>query len=58
MVLSRIDSILVMFEDTISSLDKGKILLYQKVARGEEKAPIEGQEVFSYLKDAVLNMSK
>ena len=53
-VLSRIDNMLVMFEDTISSLDKGKILLYQKVARGEEKAAIEGKEVFRFLKDMVL----
>ena len=57
-VLSRIDNLLVMFEDPISSLDKGKIKFFQKMAQGEEKAAIEGKEVFRYLKDAVLNKSK
>ncbi|MEE4266099.1 MAG: hypothetical protein V2I56_25660 [Desulfobacteraceae bacterium] len=54
-VLSLIDNSLVMFEDTISSLDQDKIALFQKVAQGEEKAPVEGKEVFRYLKEAVLN---
>jgi hypothetical protein len=47
-----------MFEDTISSFDKGKIEFFQKVAHGEEKASVEGQDVFRYLKDAVLNRRK
>jgi hypothetical protein len=53
-VLSLIDNSLVMFEDTISSLDKGRITFFQKVAQGKEKAPIEGQDVFRYLKETVL----
>ena len=53
-VLSRIDNSLVMFEDTISSFDKGKIEFFQKVAQGEEKASIEGKAVFQYLKETVL----
>jgi hypothetical protein len=57
-VLSRIDNSLVMFEDKISSFNKGKIAHFQKVAQGEEKAPIDGQDVFRYLKDAVVNKTK
>jgi hypothetical protein len=57
-ILSRIDNSLVMFEDNISSLDKPKIVHFQKVAQGEAKATIEGAEVFQYLAGAVLNKSK
>jgi hypothetical protein len=57
-VLSRIDNLLVMVEDTISSLDKSKIKFFQKIARGEEKASIEGIEVFHRLKEMVLNKSE
>jgi hypothetical protein len=53
-VLSRIDNLLVMFEDPISSLNKGNIALFQKIAQGEEKASIEGKEVFQYLTNAVV----
>jgi len=53
-VLSRLDNSLVMIEDQISSFDKGKIALFQKVARGEQKAAVEGAEVFRYLKETVL----
>jgi hypothetical protein len=54
-VLSRIDNSLVMIEDPISSFDKSKIKFFQKIAHGEEKAPVEGKEVFRYLKEAILN---
>ena len=57
-VLSRIDNSLVMMEDTISSFDKSKIKYFQQIAQGEEKATIEGNEVFRFLTDAVLKMSK
>jgi hypothetical protein len=43
-----------MIEDPISSFDKDQIELSQKIARGEEKASIEGQDVFGYLKEAIL----
>ena len=57
-VLSHIDNSLVMIEEPIGSFDKGQVALFQKIARGEEKASIEGKDVFRYLKDAVLNKSK
>ena len=53
-ILSRITNSLAMVEETISSLDKAKIEFFEQVARGEEKAPVEGKEVFRYLKDTVL----
>lgn len=57
-VLSRIDNSTVMIEDPISSFDKGGLKLFQKIAQGEEKASIEGVEVFRRLKELVLNKSK
>ena len=53
-VFSLINNSLAMFEDKISSLDKGKVQFFQQVAGGEEKAPVEGKEVFRYLKEKVL----
>ncbi len=52
-VLSHINNSLVMIEEPIGSYDKGQVALFQEVARGEEKAPIEGKEVFQYLTAAV-----
>ena len=46
-----------MVEDTISSFDKGKVALFQKVAQREEKASVESVEVFHYLKEAVLKQA-
>lgn len=57
-VFSRIDNLLVMFEDNISSSDRSKIALLHKVARGEAKAAIEGVDVFRYLQDAVLKQTQ
>jgi hypothetical protein len=53
-ILSLIDNSLGMIDDKISSLDKRKLELFQKVAQGKEKPSVEGVEVFRYLKDAVL----
>jgi hypothetical protein len=53
-ILSLIDNSLRMIKDEISSLDKAKVEFFHRVARGEEKPDIEGQEVFRYLKEAVL----
>jgi hypothetical protein len=43
-----------MFEDTISSLDKDKIKLFQEVALGKAKASVEGVDVFRFLKETIL----
>jgi len=53
-ILSRIDNSLVMFEDKISSFDKGRIAFFQRIAQGEEKSSVEGVDVFRYLQDTVL----
>jgi hypothetical protein len=53
-VFSLVNNSLVMLEEKISSFDKAKMALFQKVARGEEKPSIEGKEVFRYLKETVL----
>jgi hypothetical protein len=57
-ILSRITNTLVMVEDTISSFDKGRIAHFLKIAQGEEKASIEGAEVFQYLKVSVIKQTK
>lgn len=56
-IFSLIDNSLVMLEEEISSLDKGKIKHYQQVAQGKEKASLEGEDVFQWLKEAVLKKS-
>ena len=53
-IFSLIDNSLVMMEEEISSIDKGRIKYYQQLAQGKEKAPIEGEDVFQWLKEAVL----
>ena len=53
-IFSLIDNSLVMLEEEISSLDKGQIKYYQQVAQGKEKASLEGEDVFQWLKEAVL----
>ncbi|MGB5748522.1 MAG: hypothetical protein WBM69_16195 [Desulfobacterales bacterium] len=53
-ILSRIDNSLRMLEEEISSFDKGRIAFFQKIVQGEEKASIEGADVFRYLKETVL----
>ena len=56
-VFSLIDSSLVLLEEQISSLDKARIKYYQQAAQGKEKASIEGEDVFRWLRDAVIKKS-
>ena len=53
-IFSRIDNSLKLIEAPVSSFDKEKSNYVRQVAAGNEKADIEGQDVFQYLKDAVL----
>jgi hypothetical protein len=53
-IFSLIDNTLKLIESPISSFDKKKLDYVRQVAAGNEKADIEGQDVFRYLKDAVL----
>jgi len=54
-VLSRADNSLRIIKDQVSNMDKTKIDFFQKVAKGKEKAAVEGTEAFRYLKEAVLD---
>ena len=56
-VFSLIDNSLVMLEENISSLDKGQLKYYQQIAQGKEKASLEGEDVFRWLKEAVIHQS-
>jgi hypothetical protein len=53
-IFSLIDNSLKLIETPVSSFDKKKLDYVQQVATGNGKADIEGQDVFRYLKDAVL----
>ena len=53
-IFSRIDNSLKVIETPVSSFDKEKLNYVRQVAAGNEKADIEGQDVFRYLKDAVI----
>jgi len=53
-IFSRIDNSLKLIETPVSSFDKEKLNYVRQVAAGNEKAVIEGQDVFQYLKQAVL----
>jgi hypothetical protein len=53
-VFSLVDNSLRLISDPISSLDKSKIEYFQQIVQGNEKAPVEGSEVFRYLEKEVL----
>ena len=53
-IFSLIDNSLKLIESSVSSFDKKNIDYVRQVAAGNEKADIEGHDVFRYLKDAVL----
>jgi hypothetical protein len=53
-IYSLIHGSLKVIEDQISSFDKTKIDLIQQVAAGDQKAALEGADVFQFLKDTVL----
>jgi hypothetical protein len=53
-IFSLVNTSLRMLDDKISSFDRKKIEFFQQVAQGNEKASIDGDAVFEYLKNAVL----
>lgn len=53
-IFSLIDNSLKLIETPVSSFDKKELDYVRQVATGNEKAEIEGADVFRYLKEAVL----
>jgi len=53
-IFSRIDNSLRLLSEQISSFDKPKMEFFQKAVQGNEKAAVEGGEVFRYLEKEVL----
>jgi len=53
-IFSLIDNSLKLIEAPVGSFDKEKLEAVRQVAAGNEKADIEGQDVFRFLKDAVI----
>ncbi len=55
-IFSRIDNSLKLIEAPISSFDKEKLDYVKQVAAGNEKADVEGRDIFRYLKDEVFKI--
>jgi len=53
-IFSHIDNSLKLIEEKFSSLDPARVEFFRQVAQGKEKPTIEGQEVFRWLQDKVL----
>ncbi|MBW2408624.1 MAG: hypothetical protein JRF72_02425 [Deltaproteobacteria bacterium] len=53
-IFSRIDNSLMLIEEQISSYDKEKINNFREVAAGNQKAEMEGPDVFRHLKDTIM----
>lgn len=53
-IFSQIDNSLMLIEEQVSSFDKEKVNYFREVAAGNEKADIEGPDVFRHLKDVVM----
>lgn len=53
-IFSLVDNSVKLIEEQISSFDKHKMEFYQQVVQGNEKASIEGSDVFKYLKNEVM----
>ena len=57
-IFSPMDNNLMLIEERISSFDRPKLDYIRQVVTGNEKAAIEGADVFRYLKQAVANKSR
>lgn len=53
-IYSRIDNTIKLIEEPIGIYDTRRIDFLQQVANGDEKAPMEGEAVFRFLREAVL----
>ncbi len=53
-IYSLIHGTLMVIEDQISSFDRTKIELIQQIATGNQKAALEGADVFQFLKNTIL----
>ena len=53
-IFSRIDNSLMLIEEQINSYDREKVNFFREVAAGNQKVDIEGQDVFRYLKDTII----
>ena len=56
-IYSRIDNRIRLIRDPVGSYDRPGLEHYRKTAVGDVKAPVEGEAVFQFLKDAVLQKS-
>jgi hypothetical protein len=53
-IYSQIDNTLRLLHGPVGSFDQAGLQAYRKIAQGEEKASLEGAEVFAWLRDEVL----
>lgn len=57
-IYSRIDNRIRLISDPVESYDQPSLEQFKRMAAGEAKAPVEGEAVFHFLKDAVLQLDK
>ena len=55
-IFSRIDNSLMLIKEQIGSFDKQKTDYYRQISAGNEKADLEGKDVFHHLKQTVLKV--
>ena len=56
-IYSRIDNRISLIPDPVGSYDRPQLEQYRRIAAGDQKAPVEGEAVFYFLRDAVLHKS-
>ena len=54
-IYDRIHDCLGLVEESLSTADPEQIEMYRRILEGQDKAPIEGKQVFEYLKKLVLS---
>jgi hypothetical protein len=56
-IFSRIDNRIKLIADPIGSYDRPQLEHYRRIGAGDEKAPAEGEAVFQFFRNAVLQKS-
>lgn len=57
-IYSMIHNTIKLIEKPIGSYDKGQLEYFNRVAAGDDKAPIEGEAVFKFLRGAVADLKR
>ncbi|MBL0701346.1 MAG: hypothetical protein JJV92_10750 [Desulfosarcina sp.] len=55
LIYSNVHNTLKLIDDLIGNYDKGKIELFKQIVAGKTSASLEGEKVFEFLREAVVN---